>query len=912
MKKSCLAACIVLAAFVALAKTSTPEGWLDDYDAALKKAAAEEKHIIVDFSGSDWCIWCKRLDKEVFDTDVFRKAAAEKYVLLMVDSPSKKSLLSPKAAKENPKLVEKFGVKGFPTVVVLNPKGEEVCRLGYEKGGPEKYLETLDAAIREAPDLKKYIKPIEDVLNRHDREMAEETRAAMKKVEEKFPRPDKNLPKEELKKYAREARKYAREIVFETVYSKYVPLYEKAFAEAKAMKVPEHMEAKKKELIDGQERIFNMLKDGLHEYEEAKKNGTLDELDEESEDDDEDAEPSGGRLDTWLKDWSENVRTNTAMETCASFRDTKLRPFLMAQMDPGSIATADERKIFDASIMYIWGEGGYRSFKGAKDLVKILDRTAKKPFAAMVRALSDNKGISGPMADWIIDGDFHGEDMRCVFWTLRKNGLFDSAGAKVLEKIEKSQVDEWLKMLLRIEVERDAAWKARGGGFANTVTEEGWKGYGDHGDACRAAFKRAMELHDYPEPAYLFSNLGPFDEKIFIDATSKQLDFTDFYGSFLWYNCYPRWCGSLAKMKAFAERCYETRRHDTMIPYLYATSLLEMVNDSGERQEEYFRAHPEELDKIVEVCLPQMANTNACWEVRQTAGVLVTLAHSYRGDWAKAGDTFASFWHARLPTGTWSLVKDFSHWWVVWDGISGTNRNELQRMHAMFVAGDFKGFAKAAAKLRASGVKLDEAENKYLKAMEPVVWMKTEFPSGKPLSVEFQRNRDSWLTYGGNWKIDKKGVYQRGAYKSGSMLEWDVPVPGEFRVELVIAPYAKDEDWCFDFCQKPADPALAKFGEYPSLVLRFSKSGATAVFGEWDEVKEGGSGESVKFPYKWGSNLRLAIVYKGGKVSAFVNGSNKPFLETEDYADYLNDVKEGKLRLNGAKMKIHSMKVVRP
>ena len=89
--------CAALFALAAFAKTSTPEGWLDDYDAALKKAAAENKHVVIDFSGSDWCGWCKRLDKEVFATDEFRKGAAEKYVLLMVDSPSDKSLLTPES-----------------------------------------------------------------------------------------------------------------------------------------------------------------------------------------------------------------------------------------------------------------------------------------------------------------------------------------------------------------------------------------------------------------------------------------------------------------------------------------------------------------------------------------------------------------------------------------------------------------------------------------------------------------------------------------------------------------------------------------------------------------------------------------------------------------------------------------------
>ena len=185
-------------ALCASAKTSTPEGWLDDYDAALAKAAAEGRHVIVNFSGSDWCTWCKSLDEEVFATDAFKKAAAGKYVLLMVDSPMDKSLLTEKAAREHPQLAEKCGVKGLPTVVVLDPTGEEVCRLKYAKGGgPEAYLAKLDSEIRDAPDVKKYIKPIEDGLNRHDAQMQEDSQAAMKNVQEKFPEPPKDMERKE-------------------------------------------------------------------------------------------------------------------------------------------------------------------------------------------------------------------------------------------------------------------------------------------------------------------------------------------------------------------------------------------------------------------------------------------------------------------------------------------------------------------------------------------------------------------------------------------------------------------------------------------------------------------------------------------------------------------------------------------
>ena len=63
---------------------------------ALRRAAAENKLVLADFSGSDWCGWCKKLDKEVFDTEEFRKGATNEYVLLMVDSPQDQGLLGEK------------------------------------------------------------------------------------------------------------------------------------------------------------------------------------------------------------------------------------------------------------------------------------------------------------------------------------------------------------------------------------------------------------------------------------------------------------------------------------------------------------------------------------------------------------------------------------------------------------------------------------------------------------------------------------------------------------------------------------------------------------------------------------------------------------------------------------------------
>lgn len=71
--------------------TSTPKRFTDDYDQALAQAKAEQKLIVADFSGSDWCFWCQRLDEEVFAQESFIAEATNRYVLLMVDRPRDKS-----------------------------------------------------------------------------------------------------------------------------------------------------------------------------------------------------------------------------------------------------------------------------------------------------------------------------------------------------------------------------------------------------------------------------------------------------------------------------------------------------------------------------------------------------------------------------------------------------------------------------------------------------------------------------------------------------------------------------------------------------------------------------------------------------------------------------------------------------
>ena len=126
------------------------EGWETDFEKASAKAKAEGKYMLIDFSGSDWCGWCIKLDKEVFSKAAFKAYAKDNLVLVLADFPSDKSKQSIATQKQNQELASKFGVKGFPTVYVLDSSAKPIAKTGYQAGGPEAYVSHIKELIAEA------------------------------------------------------------------------------------------------------------------------------------------------------------------------------------------------------------------------------------------------------------------------------------------------------------------------------------------------------------------------------------------------------------------------------------------------------------------------------------------------------------------------------------------------------------------------------------------------------------------------------------------------------------------------------------------------------------------------------------------------------------------------------------------
>ncbi len=121
--------------------------WLTNYDQAIKQAAAENKPVLMDFTGSDWCGWCIRLDKEVFSQPEFIEYAKANVVLLKLDFPQKKVLPAAEKA-QNEKLGTKYQVEGFPTIIVIDATGKKLGEMGYEAGGAKNWVALLQKVTK--------------------------------------------------------------------------------------------------------------------------------------------------------------------------------------------------------------------------------------------------------------------------------------------------------------------------------------------------------------------------------------------------------------------------------------------------------------------------------------------------------------------------------------------------------------------------------------------------------------------------------------------------------------------------------------------------------------------------------------------------------------------------------------------
>ena len=125
------------------------KGFIENFEQAQKEAEALKQPIFALFTGSDWCPWCVKLHNEVLETKEFKKFADDNLVLFEADFPRTKDQPS-SVKKQNKELSAKYGVEGFPTVLLLDAAGKQLGQTGYQAGGGEAYVKSLKAMLEKA------------------------------------------------------------------------------------------------------------------------------------------------------------------------------------------------------------------------------------------------------------------------------------------------------------------------------------------------------------------------------------------------------------------------------------------------------------------------------------------------------------------------------------------------------------------------------------------------------------------------------------------------------------------------------------------------------------------------------------------------------------------------------------------
>jgi len=136
--------------------------WLINYDEVYNKSIKENKPILANFTGSDWCGWCKKLKKAVFDTETFKKWANENVVLFELDYP-RRTQQDPIIKRQNAELQQTFRglVRGYPTVLIFDierelkedgSKSQDKIKIHGQRMGympdPNSFINTAEANLR--------------------------------------------------------------------------------------------------------------------------------------------------------------------------------------------------------------------------------------------------------------------------------------------------------------------------------------------------------------------------------------------------------------------------------------------------------------------------------------------------------------------------------------------------------------------------------------------------------------------------------------------------------------------------------------------------------------------------------------------------------------------------------------------
>lgn len=164
---------------------AAPGEWTMDFDAAKALAAQSGLPILLNFTGSDWCGWCIRMDRQVFSKAEWQDYARDNLVLVWIDSPRDKSLVPERYVERNRRLMDQYDVAGFPAYLLLDPADHSVLgQTGASADAtPRSFIDALET-LRLASD--KSIAAIREAMDDESRDALDAARQALEQARQKL------------------------------------------------------------------------------------------------------------------------------------------------------------------------------------------------------------------------------------------------------------------------------------------------------------------------------------------------------------------------------------------------------------------------------------------------------------------------------------------------------------------------------------------------------------------------------------------------------------------------------------------------------------------------------------------------------------------------------------------------------
>ncbi|HEX8522624.1 MAG TPA: hypothetical protein VF669_10240 [Tepidisphaeraceae bacterium] len=343
---------------------------------------------------------------------------------------------------------------------------------------------------------------------------------------------------------------------------------------------------------------------------------------------------------------------------------------------------------------------------------------------------------------------------------------------QILEKAEKASADAWMLNMIAGQVHLNAAWKARGSGWADTVTEEGWKGFADHLAQARTHYEKAQQIQpDYPEAATCMITVSMGDstheERAWFDrAVAAQVDYEPAYRKLRWA-LRPRWGGSYGDMLALALEAGASKRFDTRVPFQAIDIIFDIVDDEAGslnvwRDEKVAAMATEVLNGCVQVTKDQKLvsyyrSLLACihWSRHESAAAREILDQE-KGELDPSATREFHLANWRLA----DQVYAFSSEW-------GTDLAQAEERATKDPASAQSTFAAIYKKLPSG----DKGRRFVRCRMQELTWLKG-FVAGETVSLQptAATKLSGWEAYRGHWTHEKDGSVSGTSTGSGMIL----------------------------------------------------------------------------------------------------------------------------------------------